>query len=189
MTPSSNGTASAPLARNDYREGQVLRARDLERESGYFLARDRQHAALAHIPGILRGLRLNVFERGTENAVTADDLAKKGAMPLDLFLEAGVAVDGYGRVVSVPRREQLRTALATSPSLLREGRYRVELLYDRAVEGGTAPGSDPWAVDCAAAAFTGGGGGGTVRERFRLRLVENDAPLNVPGIGAVLDGP
>ncbi|HEX2203709.1 MAG TPA: hypothetical protein VHG91_10440, partial [Longimicrobium sp.] len=130
MSP-ANGTASAPLARNDYREGQVLRARDLERESGYFLARDRQHAALAHVPGILRGLQLRVFEAGTENAVTPDDLAKKGPLPLDLFVEAGVAVDGYGRLVGVPRREQLRAELATSPSLLREGRYRVELLYDR----------------------------------------------------------
>jgi hypothetical protein len=185
MTPSTNSTASAPLARNDYREGQVLRARDLERESGYFLARDRQHGALAHIPGILRGLRLHVFERGTENAVTADALAKKGAMPLDLFLEAGVAVDGYGRVVSVPRREQLRTALATSPSLLREGRYRVELLYDRAVEGAAGSAADD---PCAAAAFAGGGGR-TVRERYRLRLVENDGVPDVPGIGAVLDGP
>jgi hypothetical protein len=54
---------------------------------------------------------------------------------LDLFLQAGVAVDGYGRLISVPRREQLGIELATSPSLLRDGTYRVELLYDRTTSG------------------------------------------------------
>ncbi|HEX8674014.1 MAG TPA: hypothetical protein VF710_19100, partial [Longimicrobium sp.] len=176
MTPAGTAPteASAPLARNDYREGQVLRARDLERESGYFLARDRQHAALAHIPGILRGLRLEAFERGTENPVAPQNVTGEDA--LDLFLQAGVAVDGYGRLVGVPRREQLGTELATSPALLREGRYRLELLYDRVVDGGgSRNASSPYG--CAGVAGAGQGGSGTVRERYRLRLADAGRPL------------
>jgi hypothetical protein len=180
-----NGTRAAPLARNDYREGQILRARDLERESGYFLARDRQHAALAHIPGILHGLRLNVFEQGTDTVVTPEDLANAGSRPLDLFVESGVAVDAYGRLVGLPRREQVGTELATSPSVLRAGLYRVVLLYDRSAEGAAAGNGDPCAGLSAAQ-----GGGGTVRERGILRLRDADEPLpDPPTPGELVEGP
>jgi hypothetical protein len=185
----ANGTgtrAQAALARNDYREGQILRARDLERESGYFLARDRQHAALAHIPGILHGLRLNVFERGTETVVTEKILAEKGSMPLDLFVESGVAVDAHGRLVGLARREQVRTDLATTPSVLPAGRYRIVLLYERVADGaGNGESADPCAEITA-----GTGGGRTVRERGIIRLRDADEELPAaPTPGALVDGP
>jgi hypothetical protein len=142
----------------------VLRARDLERESGYFLARDRQHAALAHVPGILRGLRLEVFERGTEKPRGSPDV--RGDVALDLFLQAGVAVDGYGRLISVPRREQLGIELATSPSLLRDGTYRVSCSTTGPRAATVGPAAPP-RVPARGWAPPRRGGGRTVRERYR----------------------
>lgn len=182
--PGGNGTGTAPLARNDFRDGQVLRARDLERESGYFLARDRQHAALAHGQGILFGLQVTAVKQGTDEAVSPAELhearQKNVTVPLDLFITSGAAIDGFGRMIIVPGREQLRTDLATEPSPLRSGTYRLELLYQREVQGG----ADRPGGGCGAGA---GAGGALVREGYRCRLVE-DTPRPAP-TASVLDGP
>src|SRR5688500_18796203 len=97
----SNGNGgparNTPVARNRYSEGQILHARDLERESDYFLVRDRQHNALAHGPGILTGLQLAAYEMGTETAVLPSSLTEP--TELDLWITPGAAIDTMGRFV------------------------------------------------------------------------------------------
>lgn len=179
---------TSPVARNDYREGQILRARDLERESDYFLARSRQHNALAHGPGILVGLGLRGFERGTEEAVTPEELAAGGPAPLDLVITGGAAIDPLGRLIVVPKRKAVGRELATSPSTLPVGSYRLELLYARSGAGGAS------GADAQSPCGPGGGNGdghGLIREGYDLRLVEHDFRAGPPeeAVGAVLDGP
>lgn len=106
--------AGTELERNAYKDGQVLSAEALRRESEYFLARDRQHAVLAHSPGILSGLRLK--QEGEEIVVTR-----------------GAAVDRHGRLILVPLNEAITIDLARS---LPSGIYAVELLYQRLMAEG-----------------------------------------------------
>ena len=94
--------AAEPVTRNEYRDGQVLSAEALRRDARYFLARERQHAALAHTPGVLVGLDLKVDE---ETGYT--------------FVEKGAAIDGQGRLILVPAR-------VTNPRI-RGGRNRCRM--------------------------------------------------------------
>lgn len=185
MTQSTNGrTRTEPVVRNDYREGQILRARDLERESDYFLVRYRQHNALAHGPGILLGLGPVAFKRGTEEAVTEETLAADGPTPLDLAITAGAAIDWLGRFIIVPKREPVDLELATTPAVLDPGTYRLELLYERASASRSRRHGASVCDDA-------GEAGGVVRESFSLRLVEHDPDAETPDLelGSVLDGP
>src|SRR5688572_19990629 len=121
----SNGNGgpvrNTPVARNRYSEGQILHARDLERESDYFMVRDRQHNALAHGKGILHGLEVVAFKRGTEEAVSDEELELGKEEDLDIFINSGVAIDGLGRLLIVPKREQLTIDSALLPGPLRDG--------------------------------------------------------------------
>jgi len=174
------GRASS-LARNQYQEGQILRARDLERESDYFLARDRQHNALAHGPGILVGLQLVAYKAGTETPVTQEQLFNAPPQALDLAVTAGAAIDYAGRLIIVPKRVPVRLDLAREPSVLDAGTYRLELLYRHAdvVKG-------PRGSECDQPRTRG-----VLEEGYQLRLIEFDPDEEKPqlNVGTVLDGP
>ena len=173
---------SGPLARNQYREGQILRASDLLRESDYFLARDRQHNALAHGPGILQGLTLVATETGSETPVTEQMLIDNGPRPIDLAVEAGVGIDWIGRLLIVPRKAPVGLQLATRPSPLDEGSYSLGLYFKRPV-----PPKDPDTLDaCHALARNQ-----LLEESYELRLARFDPNVPEPDLdpGTVYDGP
>lgn len=197
----SNGNGgpvrNTPVARNRYAEGQILHARDLERESDYFMVRDRQHNALAHSPGILYGLQLVASKRGLEEAIAEEEQDPNVELDLDLYVEAGVAIDGMGRLVVVTGREQVRSDLATLPALLRDGRYRVELYYAHASDSSSAGSNGNGGSNgsgCGPATGHTGSSGGTrsnsvLREHFRIQLTSVDTPPAEFDLGSVLDGP
>jgi hypothetical protein len=180
--PPTGPARTTPLARNRYEEGQILRARDLERESDYFLARDRQHNGLAHGYGILLGLELVATEAGSEKPVTEADLSQSGPKPIDLAMKLGAAIDGLGRLLVVSRRVAVSRDLATLPSVLPPDTYRLELVYRH---GATRRGT------VTAGPCDEGSRAGVVEEIYKLRLTRFDPANPEPALdlGAVLDGP
>ena len=77
------------ITRVDYRERQRLSAADLRREQNYRLGLIGRHLLAAHRFGVVRGLRIIEPSPGVST------------------LTPGIAVDGYGRVIVVPRRSYL----------------------------------------------------------------------------------
>lgn len=144
-------TPGATRAR--FRERQVLRAADLQAEQSYLVAMRRRHNVGAHGWGVVRGLELVVAVGG-------------------LYVEPGMAVDGYGRELFVAER------LALPPQAFDEldsAQLDVWLVYDRGEEVAAPRGR----FDC------GQGRGNRWREHSRLRLTaarESDprAPEQVP---------
>lgn len=78
------------LARTHYFDGQFLRAQDFTNEQHYHLGKSRQHNIAHHTWGIVSGLEIVAEEES-------------------LFVQPGVAVDGYGRVLNLAAKEQLPT--------------------------------------------------------------------------------
>lgn len=200
----SNGNSgpvrNTPVARNRYSEGQILQARDLERESDYFMVRDRQHNALAHGPGILTGLQLTAYEMGTETAVLPGTLTQP--TELDLWITPGAAIDTMGRFVIVPKRARLQTEFAKRGGDFAAGTYRVELLYshaDRELATSTGNGNGNRSGGgngdgCAPAAASNAGksrNADKLAEAYRIELIKYDPAAPMPELarGAVLDGP
>ncbi len=72
------------ISRVRYRERQILRADDLNDEQEYRMAGHRRHLIGQHVWGIVQGLRLQIVPGG-------------------FVVQAGVAVDGFGRELIVPR--------------------------------------------------------------------------------------
>ena len=80
------------ITRVDYRERQRLSAADLRREQNYRLGLIGRHLLAAHRFGVVRGLRIIEPSPGVST------------------LTPGIAVDGYGRVIVVPRRIEVPLA-------------------------------------------------------------------------------
>ena len=99
------------LERLNYFDGQFLTAEDFATEQAYHLAALRRHAIGHHSWGIVQGLDLHV----TEGRLT---------------ITPGLAIDGYGRELVLPRAEtvalDLEVLLADDPP-----ERRVWFLYDR----------------------------------------------------------
>ena len=72
------------IARVHYFERQFLRTQDLADEQAYHLAMRRRHNIAHHVWGIVRGLELVADTEG------------------NLFVQPGMAIDGYGRELVVP---------------------------------------------------------------------------------------
>lgn len=82
---------SETIARVNYFERQFLRTQDFTDEQAYHIAARRRHNIAGHRWGIVTGLAL-VAEEGS------------------LYLQPGMAVDGYGRELVVPERRSVSTA-------------------------------------------------------------------------------
>ncbi len=76
------------IARVRYFEQQFLRTQDFTDEQAYHLAMRRRHNIAHHSWGIVQGLEVKLDEEG-------------------LFIQPGVAIDGYGRELILPVREPL----------------------------------------------------------------------------------
>ncbi len=96
------------IPRVHYRERQVLRKNDLIEEQRYRLLMQRAHFSGLHAWGIATGLRL----------VAAED---------ELLVTAGVAVDGYGRFLTLS--DDLTIALPLMMEQLGDGVFDVWLTY------------------------------------------------------------
>lgn len=129
--------------RVNYYERQFLRAQDFRDEQAYHVAMRRRHAIAHHIWGIARGLELLVEPEG------------------GIFVQPGVAIDGYGRELLLPERR------AISPTVFDEiggDRVDVYLYYGRVDSDPPHPGYD----ECATGQFT------RSRELVNLRLARAD---------------
>ena len=86
------------LTRLRFYDGQRLSRRDLELEQHYHLDQHRRHAISHHTWGIALGLELTL-DQGP------------------VWVEPGVAVDGYGRTVTLAERRQPRITDVLSPAV------------------------------------------------------------------------
>jgi len=97
------------IARVHYFERQFLRTQDFVDEQSYHLAMRRRHNIAQHTWGIVRGLEV-VAEEG------------------NLFVQPGMAIDGYGRELILQQRQALATAAFVEKN---SDVLDVWLLYDR----------------------------------------------------------
>lgn len=86
--PRATKTAGPP-ARAIFRDEQVLRAADLSAEQAHRVDMRRRHNVAAHTWGIVTGLALSEDEHGV------------------IYVQPGMAVDGYGRELRVPEAVRL----------------------------------------------------------------------------------
>ncbi|MEU5262218.1 hypothetical protein [Amycolatopsis sp. NPDC021455] len=98
------------IARVRYFDGQYLRPQDFTDEQGYHVAMRRRHNLAGHSWGIVSGLAVK-----SAGAVSA--------------IEPGLAVDGYGREIVVPRRLPVPRLPAPPPGA--PPAYDVWICYDR----------------------------------------------------------
>lgn len=124
--------SSESIARVHYFDRQYLRREDFADEQEYHLEAHRRHLIAQHVWGIASGLELTAGEEG-------------------LFVEPGVAVDGYGRqIVLAERRPLAVTAFDDKGSDVLD----VWLVYDRSASDPAAPGYAPCGTAGAAAPST-----------------------------------
>jgi hypothetical protein len=97
------------IARVHYFERQFLRTQDFVDEQSYHLAMRRRHNIAQHTWGIVHGLEV-VAEEG------------------NLFVQPGMAIDGYGRELILQQRQALATAAFVEKN---SDVLDVWLLYDR----------------------------------------------------------
>ncbi|MBP8947360.1 MAG: hypothetical protein KBG73_00860 [Candidatus Promineofilum sp.] len=129
--------------RVNYYERQFLRAQDFRDEQAYHIAMRRRHAIAQHSWGIARGLELLVEPEG------------------GVFVQPGLAIDGYGRELLLPER---RAISATVFDEIGSDRVNVYLYYGRVESTPPRPGYD----ECEAGQFT------RAQEQVNLRLVRAD---------------
>lgn len=144
---------TAPVTRPLFAEGQILQAAQLSQLAAIPRARAERHARLMHRPGIVAGLTLTAepAEDGFGNAFAR------------VFLEPGLAIDGYGREILATGRTELsasRFRLSVGNTIEPETPYPVFVvsLY-RPVSGSAGSATDP----CAEA-----GAGGSVEESLEI---------------------
>lgn len=104
-----------PVTRVNYFERQFLRTQDFADEQAYHVAMRRRHNIAHHTWGVVGGLELVADEGG-------------------LFVQPGMAVDGYGRELILPVRQPLSTS-----SFVDKGSDQLDvwLVYER--RGSDAP--------------------------------------------------
>ena len=108
------------LGRVRYRAGQTLDLETLLEEQAQRVAARRRHHCAVHGWGIVHGLRLQ-----TDTAAA-------------LWLRAGLAADGYGRMLYVPRDVSVQAPGPTAPASgggATQGRYDLWLCYERSTDG------------------------------------------------------
>ncbi len=105
-----------PADRPDYFEGQYLGADDLDAAVEYAREQLSRHALGAHTWGIVAGLQL------TEKP------ASGGGSSVDVYLQPGVACDGFGRVIVVTAPYKIAAELFGA------------VVHDAALDGGDPPG-------------------------------------------------
>lgn len=150
-----------PIVRVRYFDGQYLRPQDFTDEQTYHVAMRRRHNLSGHTWGIVHGLALTT----------------EGGPPT---VEPGLAVDGYGREITVPHRMPLPPLPAPQPGT--DAAYAVWLCYDRTA---TDPPPDGY--------FPRGNGKTDAtsyrwRELPRLQLTEADDTLDARHPPGVPDG-
>jgi hypothetical protein len=98
------------MARVHYFERQFLRTQDFTDEQAYHLTMRRRHNIAHHTWGIVHGLGIVVDKEG------------------GLFVQAGMAIDGYGRELIIPEQQSLSTG-----AFVEKGSDVLEvwLVYDR----------------------------------------------------------
>lgn len=107
-----------PISRVHYFERQFLRTQEFTDEQAYHVAMRRRHNIAHHTWGIVHGLELE---------------EKEG----NLFVKAGMAVDGFGRELILPTKQQLSTdAFASRDSNV----LNVWLMYNRTSSDQAPPG-------------------------------------------------
>lgn len=109
-----------PVTRVNYFDRQFLRAEDFSAEQAYHLAMHRRHVLAQHTWGIVSGLRVKWEDK-------------------KLVVEPGVAIDGYGRELVLPRGQTLDES-----EFDRKGSDALEvwLSYVRSEAGSAARGSN-----------------------------------------------
>jgi hypothetical protein len=109
---------SDQITRVNYFERQFLRTQDFADEQAYHVAMRRRHNVSHHTWGVVSGLELVVEEGG-------------------IFVQPGAAVDGYGRELILPARQQLATS-----AFVEKGSEELEvwLVYERAESDPPPPG-------------------------------------------------
>jgi hypothetical protein len=85
-----------PVIRVRYYDGQYLRIQEFTDEQNYHIRMRRRHNIGGHSWGVVRGLGLGLTDPGTD--------PKGGQGP---FLDPGMAIDGFGRELTVVQRQPL----------------------------------------------------------------------------------
>lgn len=114
--------AQNSIERPQYYQGQYLGAEDFTAEQSYHRDMRRRHNLGPHAWGIVIGLQL----------VLEDQEAGSGK---DVFIEPGLAIDGYGREIIALRRHKLDPAAFLSFTV--DNHYQVWIAYDE--EGSSRP--------------------------------------------------
>src|SRR5262245_21890203 len=117
------------IARVHYFERQFLRPEDFTDEQAYHVPMRRRHNIAQHIWGIVHGLELVIEED-------------------NLFVQPGLAIDGYGRELILAEKQPLPTAAFADKG---SDVLDVWLMYDRvgsdqAPQGYAGCGNDPNAL-------------------------------------------
>lgn len=121
---------STTAERPAFFEGQYLGAEDLAALVTYFRERDARHVLGAHTWGIVAGLELAEVE------------APDGT--LDVFVQPGLAVDGYGRLIVVMERTRLDAALFSGAN---SGEVEVWIRYAQREREGVRKGFEVCAAE------------------------------------------
>ena len=115
------------VKRPNYRDGMYLGARDFVAEQGYELDMRRRLALAQHAWGIFEGLRLV-------------EQPQPGGPGIDVFIEGGLAVDGFGRTVVVFTPAPLNPGLFQVSTFATDQWVKVWLLYATAQTDPPRPG-------------------------------------------------
>ncbi|QBX35179.1 hypothetical protein E4191_11090 [Paracoccus liaowanqingii] len=145
---------TAPVTRPIFAEGQILQAAQLDQLAAIPRGRAERHNRLVHRPGIVNGLMLSPepAEDSFGNAFSR------------VFLDPGLAIDGYGREILLTERTELsasRFRQSIGNTIAEETPYPVFVVSQyRAVTGAGG------ATDACGPGSAGGG----VEEGFELRF-------------------
>jgi hypothetical protein len=145
---------TAPVTRPLFAEGQILQAAQLDQLAAIPRGRAERHNRLMHRPGIVTGLTLSTQP--------AED--SFGNTFSRVFVDSGLAVDGYGREVLLTEKTELsasRFRLSIGNTIAEQTLYPVFVVSQYRPVTGAEGATDP----CGA-----GGAGGGVEEGFELRF-------------------
>jgi hypothetical protein len=151
------------IERLNYYEGEYLGALDFQAEQEYHRDMRRRHNLGQHTWGIVTGLELAQAPNGNTNP--------SGTNEVDVYLQPGMAVDGFGREIVALSQSQLTTAMLAayydpnanaSPVLM-----YVWIGYQQSL---LQPPSDACANMNVSNAY------GRIQETYTLTVTQNDSP-------------